>query len=81
MRPPFLPLAVVCVFLGMSVAIWTDGDINIWYAVLCFVGGILAHGGVNAFNDMKMLKADWICKPTARPSAEAAERWFRFRPR
>lgn len=57
MRPPFLPLAVVCVFLGMSVAIWTDGDINIWYAVLCFVGGILAHGGVNAFNEYEDVKS------------------------
>lgn len=67
MRPPFLPLAVVCVFLGMSVAIWTDGDINIWYAVLCFVGGILAHGGVNAFNEYEDVKSGLDMKTTRTP--------------
>lgn len=67
MRPPFLPLAVVCVFLGMSVAIWTDGDINVWYAVLCFVGGILAHGGVNAFNEYEDVKSGLDMKTNRTP--------------
>lgn len=67
LRPPFLPLAVVCVFLGMAVAIWTDGDINIWYAVLCFVGGILAHGGVNAFNEYEDVKSGLDMKTNRTP--------------
>ncbi|MHB8088066.1 MAG: prenyltransferase [Anaerolineaceae bacterium] len=57
MRPPFLPLAVACVFLGLTAAIWGGYTINVWHAVLCFVGGILAHGAVNAFNEYEDVKS------------------------
>ena len=51
MRPRFLILAVVCAFLGMAAAIWTEGSINPWHAVLAFIGAVAAHGSVNAINE------------------------------
>jgi 1,4-dihydroxy-2-naphthoate octaprenyltransferase len=50
-RAPFLILAVACVFLGMSAAIYTAGSVNPWEVVLTFVGGVMAHISVNAFNE------------------------------
>lgn len=67
LRLPFLPLAAVCVFLGLSAAIWTDGSVNFWHAVLCFVGGILAHGGVNAFNEYEDVKSGLDMKTNRTP--------------
>jgi 1,4-dihydroxy-2-naphthoate octaprenyltransferase len=52
MRPPFLPLAVVCTLAGISVAFWRmDGQINWWFAVLCILGAVAAHISVNALNE------------------------------
>ncbi len=51
MRPRFLILALVCVFLGTAAAIWTAGAVNPWHVVLSFFGGLAAHGCVNAIND------------------------------
>lgn len=51
MRPRFLILALVCVFLGTAAAIWTAGAVNPWHVVLSFIGGLAAHGCVNAIND------------------------------
>lgn len=51
MRPRFLILALVCVFLGTAAAIWTVGAVNPWHVVLAFIGGLAAHGCVNAIND------------------------------
>lgn len=51
MRPRFLILALVCVFLGTAAAIWTVGAVNPWYVALAFIGGLAAHGCVNAIND------------------------------
>ncbi len=67
MRPPFLPLAVACVFLGLSAAIWTDGDVIFWHAVLCFIGGVLAHGAVNAFNEYEDVKSGLDMKTNRTP--------------
>lgn len=67
MRPPFLPLAVACVFLGLTAAIWGGYTINVWQAVLCFVGGILAHGAVNAFNEYEDVKSGLDFKTTRTP--------------
>lgn len=67
MRPPFLPLAVACVFLGLTAAIWGGFTINVWQAVLCFVGGILAHGAVNAFNEYDDVKSGLDFKTTRTP--------------
>ncbi len=51
MRPRFLILALVCVFLGTAAAIWTIGAVNPWHVVLAFIGGLAVHGCVNAIND------------------------------
>jgi 1,4-dihydroxy-2-naphthoate octaprenyltransferase len=57
MRPNFLLLAVSCVFLGLATALWGGAVINPWHVILCFVGGILAHGAVNAFNEYEDIKS------------------------
>ena len=57
MRPNFLLLAVSCVFLGMAAAIWAGYEIKVLEAVLCFVGGVLVHGAVNAFNEYEDIKS------------------------
>ena len=49
-RPQFLLLSVVLAFLGTSIA-WYDGAFHLHYAVLAFVGLLLAHISVNVLND------------------------------
>ncbi len=49
-RPQFLPLSVVLAFLGTCIA-WYDGYFHLGYAVLAFVGLLLAHISVNVLND------------------------------
>ncbi|MGB3724693.1 MAG: prenyltransferase [Glaciecola sp.] len=49
-RPPFLLLALVCVFLGIATAN-TANSINAWHAILAALGAVLAHVSVNAFNE------------------------------
>jgi len=49
-RPQFLLLSVVLAFLGTSIA-WNAGHFNIGYALLAFVGLLLAHVSVNVLND------------------------------
>ena len=49
-RAPFLPLSVVLAFLGACIA-WYDGAFHLGYAVLAFVGLLLAHISVNVLND------------------------------
>lgn len=67
MRPPFLPLAVSCAFLGMSAAIWTVGAINPWHAVLVFIGALAAHGCVNAINEYEDVKSQLDFRTTRTP--------------
>lgn len=67
MRLPFLILGPACVFLGLSAAIWTNGRVNAWYAVLAFVGGICAHISVNALNDYSDIKSGLDLKTTRTP--------------
>jgi 1,4-dihydroxy-2-naphthoate octaprenyltransferase len=67
MRPRFLLLAVACVFLGLSASIWIGHEINFWHAFLCFVGGVLAHGSVNAFNEYEDIKSGLDFKTTRTP--------------
>jgi 1,4-dihydroxy-2-naphthoate polyprenyltransferase len=57
MRPNFLPLAVVCAFLGITAAVWTNGEVNIWHAVLTVLGAVAAHGCVNAINEYEDVKS------------------------
>jgi len=49
-RPQFLLLPVVLTLLGTSIG-WYDGAFHLHYAVLAFVGLLLAHISVNVLND------------------------------
>jgi 1,4-dihydroxy-2-naphthoate octaprenyltransferase len=49
-RPQFLLLPVVLSFLGTTMA-WFEGFFNAGYAVLAFIGLLLAHISVNVLND------------------------------
>lgn len=49
-RPQFLLLSVVLAFLGTSIA-WYDGAFHLGYALLAFVGLLLAHISINTLND------------------------------
>jgi len=49
-RPQFLLLSVVLAFLGTSIA-WYDDAFHLGYALLAFVGLLLAHISVNTLND------------------------------
>jgi 1,4-dihydroxy-2-naphthoate polyprenyltransferase len=51
MRLPFLTLPPVCVLLGVGTASWTQGKINVWYALIAFVGALASHISVNALNE------------------------------
>jgi 1,4-dihydroxy-2-naphthoate octaprenyltransferase len=51
MRPPFLVLPPVCVFLGMGTAIWRQGRVEILHVILVFFGSVAAHVSVNALNE------------------------------
>ncbi|GAI10525.1 unnamed protein product, partial [marine sediment metagenome] len=49
-RPQFLLLSVVLAFLGTCLA-WYNGAFHLGYAVLAFVGLLLAHISINVLND------------------------------
>jgi 1,4-dihydroxy-2-naphthoate octaprenyltransferase len=49
-RPQFLLLSVVLAFLGTCIA-WYNGAFHLGYALLAFVGLLLAHISVNTLND------------------------------
>ena len=49
-RPQFLLLSVVLAFLGTCIA-WYDDFFHLGYALLAFVGLLLAHISVNVLND------------------------------
>lgn len=49
-RPQFLLLSVVLAFLGTSIA-WYNGAFHLGYALLAFLGLLLAHISVNVLND------------------------------
>jgi len=67
MRPRFLLLALSCTFLAMTVAIWTTGAINPWFAVLAFIGAVAAHGCVNAINEYHDVKSGLDFRTTRTP--------------
>jgi len=50
-RPQFLLLSVVLAFLGTAIAWYYDGLFHLGYALLAFVGLLLAHISVNVLND------------------------------
>ena len=49
-RPQFLLLSVVLALLGTSIA-WYNGYFHLGYALLAFIGLLLAHISVNTLND------------------------------
>ena len=49
-RPQFLLLSVVLAFLGTCIA-WYDGSFHLGFALLAFLGLLLAHISVNVLND------------------------------
>ena len=51
LRLPFVILTPACVLLGLSTAVWSSADINIFYFVLVLIGAVSAHISVNAFNE------------------------------
>jgi 1,4-dihydroxy-2-naphthoate octaprenyltransferase len=66
MRLPFLVLPPACVLLGVGTAVWTQGQINVWHAILAFVGAVAAHISVNALNEYYDFKSglDLRTRPT-----------------
>lgn len=50
MRANFLPLSVVLIFLGSSIA-WHDGVLNLPHLILSLIGLLLLHISVNLFNE------------------------------
>ena len=55
-RLPFLILPIVLVFFGTSIA-WYDGYFNFGYALLAFLGFLLAHISVNVLNEYHDFKS------------------------
>jgi 1,4-dihydroxy-2-naphthoate octaprenyltransferase len=51
MRLPFVILAPACALVGLGTALYTQGSVNGWHALLVFIGAIAAHISVNAFNE------------------------------
>ncbi len=66
MRLPFLVLPPACVLLGVGTAVWSQGQINAWYAILAFVGAVTAHVSVNVLNEYYDFKSglDLRTRPT-----------------
>jgi 1,4-dihydroxy-2-naphthoate octaprenyltransferase len=66
MRLPFLVLPPACVLLGIGTAVWRQGQISVWYAILAFVGAVAAHISVNALNEYYDFKGglDLRTRPT-----------------
>ena len=51
MRVPFLVLAPVCVFLGMSTVVANQASVNLVVLALALAGAFLAHISVNTLNE------------------------------
>ena len=51
MRPPFLVLTPACVLLGIGVAYYQSGRVDLLQAVIVLIGAIGAHISVNALNE------------------------------
>lgn len=67
MRLPFLVLPPVCVFLGLSSAIWTGGEIKVLHVVLAFVGALAAHISVNVLNEYSDFRSGLDVQTSATP--------------
>ncbi|MFV9616675.1 MAG: prenyltransferase, partial [Gammaproteobacteria bacterium] len=51
MRPPFLALTFVCVFLGASTVITNQENVSLPLLMLALLGALLAHISVNTLNE------------------------------
>ena len=51
MRPPFLVLTPVCVFLGMSTAVANQANVSFLILMLALLGAFLAHISANTLNE------------------------------
>jgi 1,4-dihydroxy-2-naphthoate octaprenyltransferase len=51
MRLPFVMLSPVCVFLGLSVALYEGVSVNYLYFALAMLGAVLGHISVNCLNE------------------------------
>ena len=51
LRPSFLVLTPVCVFLGISTSLTVQSQLNLSLALLVMVGAISAHISVNTFKN------------------------------
>ena len=56
-RPPFLVLTPVCVFLGLSTSLATDSPVNLFVVFLVMSGAISAHISVNTLNEFYDFKS------------------------
>ena len=57
LRPPFLLLTPACVLLALGAASYDGATISVTDIVLLLIGGLAAHGSVNAFNEY----FDFLC--------------------
>jgi len=67
LRVPFLILAPACVLVGVGTAAWQTGNLNGWYVLLVFVGGLTAHITVNVFNEYNDFKSGLDTKTQRTP--------------
>ena len=51
MRPPFLVLTPVCIFLGLAVSYYLHGSFNNALAIITLIAGLAAHISANTFNE------------------------------
>ncbi len=51
MRPPFMVLTPVCVFLGVSTVVSNQANVSMSLLILALLGALLAHVGVNTLNE------------------------------
>ena len=57
MRPSFLVLTPVCVFLGLSTSLAAQSSINYFMAALVLMGALAAHVSVNTLNEYHDFKS------------------------
>ncbi len=66
-RPSFLMLTPVCVFLGLSTSLTTPSPINTFVFILVLVGAICAHISVNTLNEYYDFKSGLDFKTEKKP--------------
>ena len=67
MRPSFLVLTPVCVFLGLSTSLAAQSSINYFMAALVLMGALAAHVSVNTLNEYYDFKSGLDLKTERTP--------------